>query len=131
MFAIPAAVSTFFSFIDETFGGLDILVNNAGIGIFRPVADLDFEDWKSHPGHQLERSVLLLQRRHTRASTARGGGSIINISSLAGKNPFAGGAAYNASKFGLNGFSEAMMLDHRNDQYPRDLCHAGQCRYGF
>jgi NADP-dependent 3-hydroxy acid dehydrogenase YdfG len=42
-------------------------------------------------------------------------GAIINISSLAGKNPFAGGSAYNASKFGLNGFSEAMMLDHRND----------------
>ena len=44
-----------------------------------------------------------------------GGGSVINISSLAAKNPFAGGAAYNASKFGLNGFSEAMMLDHRKD----------------
>jgi NAD(P)-dependent dehydrogenase (short-subunit alcohol dehydrogenase family) len=43
----------------------------------------------------------------------RGGGYIVNISSLAGKNAFAGGAAYNASKFGLNGFSEAMMLDHR------------------
>jgi short-subunit dehydrogenase len=40
---------------------------------------------------------------------------VINISSLAGKNPFAGGAGYNASKFGLNGFSEAMMLDHRYD----------------
>jgi NADP-dependent 3-hydroxy acid dehydrogenase YdfG len=45
----------------------------------------------------------------------RGGGFVINISSLAGKNAFAGGAAYNASKFGLNGFSEAMMLDHRYD----------------
>jgi NADP-dependent 3-hydroxy acid dehydrogenase YdfG len=45
----------------------------------------------------------------------RGGGAIINISSLAGKNPFAGGAAYNASKFGLNGFSESMMLDHRHE----------------
>ena len=45
----------------------------------------------------------------------RGGGYVINISSLAGKNPFAGGAAYNASKFGVNGFSEAMMLDHRYD----------------
>jgi NADP-dependent 3-hydroxy acid dehydrogenase YdfG len=44
-----------------------------------------------------------------------GGGDVINISSLAGKNPFAGGAGYNASKFGLNGFSEAMMLDHRHD----------------
>ncbi len=46
----------------------------------------------------------------------RGGGYIINIGSLAGKNAFAGGAAYNASKFGLNGFSEAMMLDHRYDK---------------
>ena len=45
-----------------------------------------------------------------------GGGSIINISSLAGKNPFSGGAAYNASKFGLNGMSEATMLDHRYDK---------------
>ena len=44
-----------------------------------------------------------------------GGGDVINISSLAGTNAFAGGAAYNASKFGLNGFSEAMMLDHRNE----------------
>ena len=46
----------------------------------------------------------------------REGGYIINIGSLAGKNAFAGGAAYNASKFGLNGFSEAMMLDHRYDK---------------
>jgi NADP-dependent 3-hydroxy acid dehydrogenase YdfG len=46
----------------------------------------------------------------------RGGGFIINISSLAGKNPFAGGAAYNASKFGMNGFTEALMLDHRYDK---------------
>jgi len=45
----------------------------------------------------------------------RGAGYVINISRLAGKNAFAGGAAYNASKFGLNGFSEAMMLDHRYD----------------
>jgi 3-oxoacyl-[acyl-carrier protein] reductase len=44
-----------------------------------------------------------------------GGGFIVNVSSLAGRNPFAGGAAYNASKFGLNGFTEALMLDHRND----------------
>src|SRR2546425_11579566 len=45
----------------------------------------------------------------------RGGGYIFNISSLAGVNPFAGGSAYNASKFGLNGFSEAMMQDIRYD----------------
>jgi 3-oxoacyl-[acyl-carrier protein] reductase len=51
-----------------------------------------------------------LQRFHN-----GGGGYIINISSLAGKNAFSGGAGYNASKFGLNGFSEAMMLDHQYD----------------
>jgi NADP-dependent 3-hydroxy acid dehydrogenase YdfG len=44
-----------------------------------------------------------------------GGGFIVNIGSLAGKNPFAGGAAYNASKFGLNGFTEAIMMDLRHD----------------
>ena len=43
------------------------------------------------------------------------GGWIVNISSLAGKNPFAGGSAYNASKFGLNGMTEAIMLDHRQE----------------
>ena len=46
---------------------------------------------------------------------SRGAGYIVNISSLAGKNAFAGGAAYNASKFGLNGFSEALLLDTRYD----------------
>lgn len=43
------------------------------------------------------------------------GGDVINISSLAGANAFAGGAGYNATKFGLNGFSEAMMMDHRKE----------------
>jgi NADP-dependent 3-hydroxy acid dehydrogenase YdfG len=61
----------------------------------------------------------------------RGGGSIINISSLAGKNPFAGGAAYNASKFGLNGFSEAMMLDHRNDNIRVTCVMPGSVDTGF
>ena len=50
------------------------------------------------------------------ADDRRGGGTSSTFSSLAGKNPFAGGAGYNASKFGLNGFSEAMMLDHRYDE---------------
>ena len=43
----PDTVATFFKFVDDAFGGLDILVNNAGIGIFSPVAELDFEDWKA------------------------------------------------------------------------------------
>ena len=109
------AVSNFFQFVDEQFGGIDILVNNAGIGIFSPVADLSIEDWKNTIETNLS-GVFYCSREAVPRMRQRGGGSIVNISSLAGKNPFAGGAAYNASKFGLNGFSEALMLDHRYDR---------------
>jgi 3-oxoacyl-[acyl-carrier protein] reductase len=107
-------VTALFAFVEREFGRVDILVNNAGVGIFRPVAELSFEDWHTVVDTNLSgvfyccHAALPLMRRV-------GGGFVINISSLAGRNPFAGGAAYNASKFGLNGFSEAMMLDHRND----------------
>ena len=111
----PDTVATFFKFVDDTFGGLDILVNNAGIGIFAPVAELDFEDWKATLDTNLS-GVFYCCKEGIPRLIKRGGGSIVNISSLAGKNPFPGGAAYNASKFGLNGFSEAMMLDHRRDK---------------
>jgi NAD(P)-dependent dehydrogenase (short-subunit alcohol dehydrogenase family) len=110
----PAQVSRFFEFIDKTYGGLDILVNNAGLGIFAPVAEITFQAWKEVLETNLS-GVFYCCKEGIPRLRQRGGGSIINISSLAGKNPFAGGAAYNASKFGLNGFSEAMMLDHRRD----------------
>ena len=109
------AVTRFFGFIDDNFTGLDILVNNAGIGIFSPVVDLTLEAWKETLETNLS-GVFYCCKEGIPRLKKRGGGSIINISSLAGRNPFAGGAAYNASKFGLNGFSEAMMLDHRNDK---------------
>jgi NAD(P)-dependent dehydrogenase (short-subunit alcohol dehydrogenase family) len=98
----------------ERFGGLDILVNNAGIGIMKPVDQLTPEEWDATIETNLSgtfyccREAIPLMRK-------RGGGYIFNISSLAGVNPFAGGSAYNASKFGLNGFSEAMMQDIRHD----------------
>ena len=109
------AVTKFFTFVDEVFGGLDILVNNAGIGIFAPVSELDFEAWKATLDTNLS-GVFYCCKEGIPRLKKRGGGSIINVSSLAGRNPFPGGAAYNASKFGLNGFSEAMMLDHRRDK---------------
>jgi 3-oxoacyl-[acyl-carrier protein] reductase len=108
-------VSEFFRLIDKTFEGLDILVNNAGLGIFAPVAELTFEAWRETLETNLS-GVFYCCKEAVPRLRQRGGGSVINISSLAGKNPFAGGAAYNASKFGLNGFSEAMMLDHRYDR---------------
>jgi 3-oxoacyl-[acyl-carrier protein] reductase len=107
-------VASFFEFADAELGGLDILVNNAGIGRFASVADLSIEDWRATVETNLS-GVFYCCREALPRFRKRGGGYAINISSLAGRNPFAGGAAYNASKFGLNGFSEAMMLDHRQE----------------
>jgi NAD(P)-dependent dehydrogenase (short-subunit alcohol dehydrogenase family) len=110
----PEEVKRLFEFADKELGGLDILVNNAGVGIFRATAELTVEEWNRVIGTNLSGAFYCSREALARFHIARGGW-IINLSSLAGKNPFAGGAAYNASKFGLNGFSEAMMLDHRND----------------
>lgn len=107
-------VSKLFAGVDRELGGIDVLVNNAGVGIFRSVADLTIQDWRSTLETNLDGVFYCCHEAIPRMKAA-GGGSIINISSLAGKNPFQGGSAYNASKFALNGFSEAMMLDHRND----------------
>lgn len=107
-------VREFISNVERKFGAIHILINNAGAGVFHSVADLTPEDWDRLIGLNLSgvfyccHEVLPIFRRLQ-------GGDVINISSLAGKNAFAGGAAYNASKFGLNGFSEAMMLDHRHE----------------
>jgi len=108
----PEQVADFFRFVDQTLGGLDILVNNAGIGVFRPLADLTLEEWRRTIDTNLS-GAFYCSREALPRFRARGGGFVINISSLAGKNAIAGGAAYNASKFGLTGLSEAMMLDHR------------------
>jgi len=108
-------VARLFEFVDKAFKGLDILVNNAGIGVFRTVRELSVEQWDRIIGTNLS-GAFYCSREAVERFARSGGGSIINISSLAGKNPFSGGAAYNASKFGLNGMSEATMLDHRYDK---------------
>jgi NAD(P)-dependent dehydrogenase (short-subunit alcohol dehydrogenase family) len=98
----------------ERFGGLDILVNNAGVGVFKPVDQLSVEDWDATIQTNLS-GVFYCCREAIPLMRKRGGGYIFNISSLAGVNPMPTGSAYNASKFGLNGFSEAMMQDVRYD----------------
>jgi NAD(P)-dependent dehydrogenase (short-subunit alcohol dehydrogenase family) len=107
-------VSEFFVAAEGLLGGLDVLVNNAGVGTFKSTADLTIEDWHRVLDTNLS-GVFYCCHAALPSMRRQGGGYIINISSLAGKNAFAGAAAYNASKFGLNGFSEAMMLDHRFD----------------
>ncbi|HEY3824462.1 MAG TPA: SDR family oxidoreductase [Bryobacteraceae bacterium] len=107
-------VRTFVGAVMQKFGGIDILINNAGAGIFRGIADLAPEEWQRMIGLNLT-GVYYCCHEILPIFRQAGGGDVINISSLAGKNAFAGGAGYNATKFGLNGFSGALMLDYRNE----------------
>jgi len=98
----------------ESFGRVDILVNNAGIGLFSSVEKMAPDDFRAVIETNLFgvyyccHEVIPIMKR-------TGGGYIINISSLAGANAHPEMAAYNASKFGLNGFSEALMQEVRHD----------------
>lgn len=107
-------VAALMAYVADEASGIDILVNNAGVGIFGPVGELSPEDWDVVIGTNLT-GVFYCSHAAIPYLKKRSGGVIINISSLAGKNAFKGGAAYNASKFGLEGLSEAMMLDLRYD----------------
>lgn len=120
IFGLPANigraddVQKFFAKVDQELKGLDILVNNAGTARFRKVGEMSPEEWHRNIDLNLNGAFYCAHEALSRFATG-GGGFIVNVSSLAGKNAFSGGAAYNASKFGLNGFSEALMLDHRHD----------------
>jgi NAD(P)-dependent dehydrogenase (short-subunit alcohol dehydrogenase family) len=96
------------------FGGVDVLVNNAGVGRFANVADMSVEDWRQVIDTNLS-GVFYCTRAALPEMRRRGAGFIVNISSLAGKNAFTGGAAYCASKAGLDQFSEALMQEVRHD----------------
>jgi NADP-dependent 3-hydroxy acid dehydrogenase YdfG len=125
-----AQAQGFVAAVLRRFDSLDVLVNNAGTATFRPVADLDPEDWERMIALNLS-GVYYCCHEVLPIFKQRQSGDIINISSLAGRNPFAGGAAYNASKFGLNGFSEALMLDHRNDGVRVSCIMPGSVATGF
>jgi NAD(P)-dependent dehydrogenase (short-subunit alcohol dehydrogenase family) len=96
------------------FGRLDALINNAGIGAFAPVEGMDVATWDAVLETNLS-GVFYCTHAAIPHLRAAGGGWVINIGSLAGKNAFPNGAAYNASKFGLIGFSEALMQEVRYD----------------
>ena len=109
-----AQVRSYFAQTVEHFGGVDIVINNAGIGLFAPVESMSPEDFRA----VIETNVcgvFYCCHEAIPLMKQRGGGYIINISSLAGTNAHPRLAAYNASKFGLNGFSEALMQEVRHD----------------
>lgn len=112
------------------FGGLDIVVNNAGIGAFMPVADMSLEVWQQVIDTNLT-GVFHCCKAALPHLRARGGGWIINISSLSGTNPFAEGAAYCASKAALNAFSESLMHEVRHDGIRVSTVLPGSVRTGF
>lgn len=114
----------------ERFGGLDILINNAGVGMFASVADMDVAAWHQVIETNLSGVFFCCHAAIPQMKT-RGGGWIINISSLAGKNAFPSGAAYCASKAGLNAFSEALMQEVRHDNIRVSYVMPGSVATGF
>ncbi len=96
----------------EEFGQLDFLIANAGVGHFAPIDELSIEQWQDTIDTNLTGVFYSVKAAIPQLKKSKG--YIITISSLAGANFFAGGAAYNASKFGLTGFSQAIMLDLRD-----------------
>jgi NAD(P)-dependent dehydrogenase (short-subunit alcohol dehydrogenase family) len=109
-----AAVERTIDEIATRFGGLDVLINNAGVGVGRPIAEMPYDEWDRIIGtnlsgvfHCCKAAIPHLRRRN--------GGWIVSISSLSSKNPFAGGAAYAASKAALNALSEALMQELRQE----------------
>jgi len=111
-------------------GGLDLLVNNAGVGWFGNVADMTTDQWQEIIGTNLS-AAFYCSRAAIPHLRHRGGGWIINISSLAGKNPFVGGAAYCASKAGLDAFTEALMQEVRYDKIRVSNIAPGSVATGF
>lgn len=111
---VESDVAALFETADRAFGGVDILVNNAGVGLHRNLEDTTFAEWNAVIQTNVT-GVFLCSRAAVPRMRKRGGGYIVNISSLAGRNTFPGATAYNASKFALNGMSEALMQEVRHD----------------
>lgn len=96
----------------DHFGKLDVLIANAGVGHFGSIEKLSVEDWQSTIDTNL--TGVFYSVKAALEAIKQSKGYLITIASLAGTNFFAGGTAYNASKFGLVGFTQALMLDVRN-----------------
>lgn len=100
--------------VTAALGQIDVLVNNAGIGILKPMEQLNVDDWDATMATNV-RSLFLMTREVLPGMRQRKDGSIVTIASLAGRNGFAGGTAYTASKHAALGFCRSLMLEVRQD----------------
>ncbi len=100
--------------LTRTLGELQVLVNNAGVLIAKPFEELTLEDWDTTMATNV-RSLYLMTRAVLPAMRRRRSGTIVNVSSLAGRNGFVGGTAYTASKHAVLGFSRSLMLETRKE----------------
>lgn len=114
----------------DALGGVDVLVNNAGVGRFAPMPALSVEAWVETIETNLS-GVFYCCRAAIPVMKRGGGGWIVNVSSLAGKHPFAGGAAYCTSKAGLNALTESLMQDVRGDGIRVSCVLPGSVNTGF
>jgi 3-oxoacyl-[acyl-carrier protein] reductase len=128
--ADPAVAEAMVRTAVERFGGLDCLINNAGVATFTHVADMAAADWDRMIATNLT-GVFLCTKASIPALRQRGGGWIINVSSLAARNSFAGGGAYCATKAGLNAFVESLMLEVRPDNIRVSTVMPGSVQTGF
>jgi 3-oxoacyl-[acyl-carrier protein] reductase len=108
----PVGVDAFAAFVSGERGAARVVVNNAGIGRFKPLAELSLADWDETMAVNV-RSLFLVTRAFLQGMQKAGGGTIVNIASLAGKNGIDGGTAYCASKHAVLGFSKSLMLEVR------------------
>jgi 3-oxoacyl-[acyl-carrier protein] reductase len=128
--ASEADVSRLVNDTVKAFGGLDIIVNNAANVTLAEVERLATADWQAMIDANLT-GPFLLCRAAIPHLKQRGGGSIINVSSLAGQNPFAGGACYAATKAGLDAFSHALMQELRQHDIRVSVVAPGSVATGF
>jgi 3-oxoacyl-[acyl-carrier protein] reductase len=110
----PEQVSRAVELATGALGEIGVLVNNAGVLIARPIEELTLEEWDTTMSTNV-RSLYLVTRAVLPPMRTRKQGSIVNVASLAGRNGFAGGTAYAASKHAVLGFSRSLMLEVRKD----------------